>query len=108
MLSASTIKSAGVILAVLVFAAILLVVSVGIANLEENSRNSSLQMVRAAVEQAVMQSYALEGAYPPDLDYPKTHYGLIVDDSRYAFLYEVIGDNVHPIIDVQLLEDVQQ
>ena len=103
-----TLKKTGVIIALLVSALILFFVWRSFDRLAEQSRASGLQSVQAAVERAVMQCYALEGAYPPSLAYLQTHYGLILNEEHYAFVYEVVGDNVYPIIDIQLLEDVRQ
>ncbi len=102
-----TINWAGILLAAVLFALVWYLVFSSLGHLADTSKKSGLQQVRAAVEQAMMHCYALEGAYPPDLAYLTEHYGLILDTSRYLFLYEVVGDNVPPIIDVQLLEDVQ-
>jgi hypothetical protein len=104
----NTFKMTGVIIAVLVSVLILLLVWQSLGNLQARSRDSGLLVVEAAVTQTVMQCYALEGAYPPDLKYLQTHYGLILDEARYAFVYEVVGDNIYPIIDVQFQEDVSQ
>ena len=103
-----TFKMTGVVIAVVVSALVLLLVWRSLGSLQTRSRDSGLQVVEAAVVQTVMQCYALEGAYPPDLAYLQTHYGLILDETRYAFVYEVVGDNIYPIIEVQFLEDVRQ
>ncbi|MDW7657024.1 MAG: hypothetical protein SCM11_07600 [Bacillota bacterium] len=104
----NTFKMTGVIIALLVSLLVLLLVWRSFGNLQTRSRESGLQTVEAAVAQTVMQCYALEGAYPPNLEYLQTHYGLILDEAHYAFVYEVVGDNIYPIIDVQFLEDVRQ
>ena len=104
----NTIKLIAVGVAILTFAAIWLISFAGIGKLGAADSSKATERVREALEQAVMQCYALEGAYPPDLEYLADHYGLIVDRERYLFLYEVIGDNVHPIIDVVRLEDFAQ
>ncbi|MBP8989081.1 MAG: hypothetical protein KBG64_02565 [Clostridia bacterium] len=101
-------KATGVIIMLLVFILIFSFVWRSMDVMEDKSKNSALGQVRAAVEQAIMQCYALEGAYPPNLQYLKAHYGLILDFDHYSFLYEVVGENVYPIVDVQLLEDVTQ
>ncbi|NLC84251.1 MAG: hypothetical protein GX749_04135, partial [Ruminococcaceae bacterium] len=45
--------------------------------------------------------YALEGAYPPALEYLEANYGLIIDRENYDYYYEVVGANIRPIIEVQ-------
>lgn len=103
-----TLKLLGIGIAVITFFVILIMVWNSFGLLQERSQTQSLRAVQTAVERAVMQCYALEGAYPPNLEYLQDHYGLIINEERYAYLYEVVGENIHPIIDVQFLEAVQQ
>ncbi len=103
----NVLKMLGTGSAALLFLMILLAVWMSLARVQEQSLASGLQIARSAVERSVMHCYALEGAYPPDLDYLEQNYGLIVDRNQYSYLYEVVGENIHPIIDVQRLEDVQ-
>ena len=46
--------------------------------------------------------YAAEGAYPPDLDYLKDHYGLQIDEERYVVRYTAFAENLMP--DITVLE----
>ena len=105
-MSRISMKSIGTSIAMLVFLLVLFLVGQSLADLNRRSRESALVVTRTAVERAVMQCYALEGAYPPNLAYLRDNYGLVLDPERYSYLYEVVGENVHPIIDVQRLEDV--
>jgi hypothetical protein len=107
-MSQGTLKLFGYGIAIIIFFMILIMVWNSFGLLQERSQTQSLKAVQTAVEQAVMQCYALEGAYPPDLNYLQDHYGLIINEDRYVYLYEVVGENIHPIIDVQFLEAVQQ
>lgn len=56
--------------------------------------------IRQAILDACIQCYALEGGYPPSLDYLEEHYGLILDRDRYYFFYEVFASNVMPMVEV--------
>lgn len=49
-----------------------------------------------AMDHAITNCYALEGMYPPDLDYMKEHYGLIYDDSAFYVDYRPIASNIRP------------
>ncbi|MBP7402705.1 MAG: hypothetical protein KBA30_08820 [Clostridia bacterium] len=53
-----------------------------------------------AIRKAALQCYALEGAYPPDLDYLADRYGLILDPDRFVYRYEVPAGNLPPIVEV--------
>jgi hypothetical protein len=101
-------RTAGILVAVLAFILIVLLTWRSLGDLEAQSRISGLDVARSAAARAVMQCYALEGAYPPDLDYLQAYYGLVLDTGRYAYVYEVVGDNVYPIVDIQFREDVSQ
>ena len=101
-----SLKTIGLVLAMLIFLMVLFFVAQSLARLGHSSDESELMIARTAVERAVMQCYALEGAYPPDLAYLQGNYGLILNPARYDYLYEVVAGNIHPIISVQRLEDV--
>ncbi len=45
-----------------------------------------------------MHCYAVEGRYPPDFDYLKKHYGILVDESRYVVHYRMFASNLMPDI----------
>jgi len=66
------------------------------------SEQSSTQPeeIRQAILDACVQCYALEGSYPPSLEYLEEHYGLILDRERYFFYYEVFASNVLPTVEV--------
>ena len=102
----ASMRSVGTVLAMLIFLMVLFLVGQGLARLHQSSVESGLNVARSAVERAVMQCYALEGAYPPDLAYLQENYGLILDRGQYDYLYEVVAGNIHPVIHVQRLEDV--
>lgn len=52
--------------------------------------------VTTAIESALVQCYALEGAYPPNLEYLASHYGLRLDRENYFYHYEVYTANLRP------------
>lgn len=87
---------------VLVSLMTLLMVGRSLLRLDERSREAGREVAEAAIERAVMQCYALEGMYPPDLAYLQKNYGLILDQDQYVYLYEIVAGNIHPIIGVQL------
>lgn len=86
---------------------ILLATARAFIGIERSSSQAALEVARQAVRRSVMTCYSLEGAYPPNLEYLSQNYGLILEPERYSYLYEVVGDNVFPVIDIQRLEDVR-
>ena len=53
-----------------------------------------------AIERAVVTCYALEGQYPPTLDYIREYYGVVIDQERYDVFYDVFAQNVMPSVTV--------
>ena len=52
-----------------------------------------------------MQCYALEGTYPPNLQYLEEHYGLTYDKKRFYVDYLAIGSNFFPDVTVIVLAE---
>lgn len=95
-------KMLGTIITVIISVLVMLSVNRSFQRLDSRSRDAGLAVAATAVERAVMQCYALEGAYPPDLAYLAANYGLILHTEQYVYQYEIVGGNIHPIIGVQL------
>lgn len=54
------------------------------------------ESLHSAMERDIMHCYALEGFYPPSLDYIKEHYGLTYDSSEFIVDYQPVGNNIYP------------
>ena len=79
---------------------LLVAVILGISRFSGRSSDLSAASVERAIHSSVVQCYALEGSYPPSLEYLEKNYGLLLDRTRYVFLYEVSGANLAPIVGV--------
>ena len=62
---------------------------------EEEKRIAEESLSRAAVT-----CYAIEGRYPEDYEYIKEHYGVIIDETKFAIVYDVFASNIMPEIRV--------
>ena len=62
------------------------------------SSGAQTQFVVDAVHNAALTCYAVEGAYPNDLEYLRSHYGLAYDQSRYLVTYSAFASNLLPEI----------
>lgn len=69
-------------------------------NVEQRTASESLEVVRRSLDRAVVECYALEGFYPPDLAYLKERYGISVDETLYYVDYLYLGSNLMPDITV--------
>lgn len=63
-----------------------------------SSDNAQTQFVVDAVHNAALTCYAVEGAYPDNLEYLRAHYGLAYDQSRYMVTYSAFASNLLPEI----------
>lgn len=53
-----------------------------------------------AVVRAAVHCYAVEGAYPPSIEYLEDTYGLIIDHERFLVDYVIFASNVMPDVTV--------
>lgn len=88
----------------LVFALVLVVLFIGTRNLSAGAGEEGVLATHQAIERAAVLCYATEGFYPPGLEYIKQHYGVQVDQGRYAVRYEIYASNIMPIIRVAALK----
>ena len=56
------------------------------------------EIVRNAVKNAALTCYAVEGAYPDDIEYLREHYRLAYDEERYLITYDAFASNMIPDI----------
>ena len=70
------------------------------ANLNSGQGEQRRLQLEEAIHRAAVTCYAVEGIYPPDLDYLRQHYGLQVDERHFDVFYEVFASNIMPDITV--------
>lgn len=85
---------------VLFFAALVLFLLFGVGSVSSTMESEQLKSVEQAVRRTVAQCYALEGSYPPSIDYLTQHYGLLTDNTKYVIHYQQLGGNLMPQISV--------
>jgi len=80
------------------FAAALLLLALlfGAFGIEKRADERGAAAIRQAVLRAAVNCYAIEGAYPENLDYLKKHYGLRYDERRYLVSYDAFSQNLLP------------
>ena len=83
---------------VLLMAVLLVGVWLLIGRLGTSSDNAQTQFVTDAVHNAALTCYAVEGAYPDNLEYLRKNYGLAYDESRYMVTYSAFASNLLPEI----------
>ena len=85
-----------------VVAAVLLCFASALENLENGVDAESLRQAEEALRKGCAACYAVEGVYPPDLEYLEEHYGIRVDEEKYTIHYNVFAGNLMP--DITVLE----
>ena len=83
---------------IVIFVAIIVLFNYGINNLTQANEEEALEAVRNAVTRAAIQFYALEGRFPPHLEYLEERFGLQLDHERFEIIYSAFGANVMPQI----------
>lgn len=85
--------------------AAVLALAAAVGNLSGGSAAESRDRLEDALRRASVTCYASEGVYPPTLAYLKEHYGVQVDEDRYAVFYEAFAENLMPEITVVEIGD---
>lgn len=65
------------------------------------------ETLRRAVTRASVQCYAIEGRYPPSVDYLEENYGINIDRKRYRVFYNGFASNVMPEITIIPIKEEQ-
>jgi hypothetical protein len=93
----------GLIAAAAVFLAIVLLFVFAFASVSSRSAAEETVVLERALRRAIVTCYAVEGKYPPNLDYLYDNYGITVDENRFAVFYDVFASNVMPSFSVQTI-----
>ena len=62
--------------------------------------DGSAAAIREAVQRSALQCYAVEGAYPSDLQYLEDNYGLQVNKQDFYVTYDAFASNLPPTVRV--------
>ncbi len=92
-------------------AALLLLVAVftaGALTFAGKAGKKGEESLRRAVTRASVQCYAIEGRYPPSVEYLEENYGIHIDRDRYHVFYNGFASNVMPEITINPIEDRQE
>lgn len=85
----------------LIFSIVVIIICIlGIRNVDSSTREKQLESLENAIQRSVIQCYAVEGTYPPNLDYLKEHYGLTYNEEDFFVDYQTFGSNMMPDITV--------
>ena len=83
-------------IAALVVVLALVVLLVG--RIDRAQGREETEIVRDAIKNAALTCYAVEGAYPDDIDYLRENYQLAYNEDQYFVTYEAFASNRIPDI----------
>jgi len=72
----------------------------GVSSVGATTLDKQEESLRSALQKNVLHCYAIEGYYPPSLDYMKEHYGLQYNEDLFFVDYQPIGSNILPNITI--------
>lgn len=82
------------------FAILLFLFLGGVNSVSDTTLAKQQESLETALNRSISQCYAVEGIYPPSLDYLTTHYGLTYDADVFLVDYEYYGGNLLPDVTV--------
>ena len=88
------------LLPVLAFLLLFLLFLRGIGSVNESTLSKQQESLETALERSISQCYAVEGCYPPSLEYLEQHYGLLYDEKNFLIDYEYYGSNLLPEVTI--------
>lgn len=88
------------LLPVLAFLLLFLLFLRGIGSVNESTLSKQQESLETALERSISQCYAVEGCYPPSLEYLEQHYGLLYDEKIFLIDYEYYGSNLLPEVTI--------
>ena len=88
------------VVSLLVIAVAALALLLGLSGYTNSYSDRQASEVRDTVLSYVAQCYALEGAYPSDLEYLADNYGLQLDLEHYIYHYDMYASNIMPDVRV--------
>jgi len=92
----------GNIFSLAVFFSFLIFFYISINNLSQSNEYEALEITQRAISRAAIQFYAIEGRFPPTLEYLKERFNLQLDTERFIIQYHAFASNIMPEIVVIL------
>lgn len=88
------------LLPVLLICVIFLLFIGSVSSVDASTTAKQEESLQSAIHRDMLQCYAIEGTYPPNLDYLKEHYGLTYDENTFFVDYQTLGSNILPDVTV--------
>ena len=82
----------------LFFIGILIWFAFGFEKIVDTTRQEKIDKLTETIKKSVVLCYSIEGAFPPNIDYLKENYNLIINDKEYLIHYNAFASNIMPEI----------
>ncbi len=92
----------GYLISLAVFACVIVFFVSGVILFSKKADAKGAETLRDAIRRASVQCYAIEGRYPPSVEYLEENYGIQIDRNRYDVFYSGFASNFMPDITVNL------
>lgn len=90
------------VLYIVFFIVISVFINFSIDKTDYKKEEEQLNSLKDAVTRSAVQCYAIEGFYPPNINYLVEDYGLSVNEEKYVIYYSVFASNIMPEIEVYI------
>lgn len=91
-----------------VTAVVLAAFVIGSTRFAESTGERGQETLERAIARASVRCYAIEGRYPPDVQYLEDNYGVQIDRSKYNVFYEGFASNLMPDITVYPVQEAEE
>ena len=87
-----------------IFSIFIFIFLISLDKIRISTRNEQKINLENAIHKGIIQCYAVEGYYPPNLTYLKDHYGIKFNEDQFFVDYQISASNLIPEVTV-LLKD---
>lgn len=70
--------------------------------MQKANEEEKFEILSDAIKRSAVQCYAIEGFYPPNIEYLEDNYGLVVNHDNYVVSYNIFASNIMPEIEIYL------
>ena len=95
----------GYLISAVLIAACLYLFIIGTGGVAQRTKEENLNALVEAVRRATVQCYAIEGRYPPSVEYLEENYGISIDRNSYNVFYSGWASNIMPDITIIPVEE---
>lgn len=92
-----------IIIVVTVFVLLICCLVLFLNKSQESTKETNKIAVKEQIGKSIRLCYSIEGIYPPNIEYLKDNYGLVISD-EYFVHYEIFADNIMPQYEVYDME----